>query len=465
MERRAATQARAHGWHPTGRAVWILCALAALATCCVLLAATAASAHAAASTTPPRSCGASMATGRIGSASVPLDATGAQIALNTASAVAGTQIVVRGTGWPGGVSIMIGVKHFVQTDGVVTAFDGLAQTTATSTGSFTSSVFLLPPGTCGILPRAGTTAEIVAHTLTGSIQAGAALSIAQTPAIAVGLPLLQLPRGATSIPVSGSAWVPGTAVSLVAASSPPDCHVVTPIDSVRCLTSLFGAQPISAVAAADGHFRSDVHIPPGVLPGTPVTIRAAVSASPYGELVFHSEWQAQLLPGVAPTLTADHAAGPAGATVVVRGDHWPASQQVMVSYCRREAMSQGTLLPQCNHSAQGLVVTGYAQGLGEADTDGSGHFTLRVMLPANARPGAITFEARLTGQSLAGDVYIQTTSFTVARPVAPQSADLGWPFAVGSAAILAVLTLLGFLTGILLWRRRWLRLHVARAIR
>ncbi|HLJ79929.1 MAG TPA: hypothetical protein VKT52_00500 [Ktedonobacterales bacterium] len=402
-----------------------------------------------------------MATGRIASASVPLYATGAQISLNTASAVADTQIVVRGTGWPGGVPISIGLKHFVQMDGVVNAFDNLAQTTATSAGTFTSPAFLLPLGTCGIPPRAGTTVEIVAHTLTGSIQSTAALSIAQTPTIAVDLPFLQLPRGATSIPVSGSAWVQGTTVSLVAADLLPDCHIVTPMDALQCLTPLVGAQPVVAVAAADGHFRSDVSIPLGVLPGTQVTIRAAVSASPYGDLVFHSEWQAQVLPVVAPTLTADHATGPAGARVVVSGDHWPASQQVVVSYCRREAMSQGTVGLQCNQNAHGTVVTGYAQELGEADIDGSGHFTLQVMLPANARPGAITFEARLTGQPLAADVYVQTTSFLVTGAGSPQAAGLGWPFAAGSV----VLAVLSVLAGILLWRRRRLRLHADRSIR
>lgn len=192
-----------------------------------------------------------------------------------------------------------------------------------------------------------------------------------------------------------------------------------------------------------------------------MTLRASVSASPYyGEFVLSSEWQAQRLPSVAPTLTADRAAGPAGATVVVSGDHWPASQRVVVSYCRREAVSLGAVGPQCNHFAEGLVVTGYAQELSEADTDGSGHFALRVMRPANARPGAITFEARLAGQTLAADVYVQTTSFTVTSTVtragAPQPAGLWWPFGAGSAAVLAVLIILA---GILLWRRRRLRLY------
>jgi hypothetical protein len=435
--------------------MWTSCALATLAALCVLLAGAAMPVHAAASTLP-RSCGASAATGRIASASVPVYATGARISLNTASAVAGTQIVVRGTGWP----------HFVQTDGSVNTFDGLVRATATSTGAFTAPMFMLPRGPCGIPPRAGTTVEIVAHTLDGRIQALATLAIAQTPTIEVGLPSSTLPRGATSIPVSGSAWVSGTSVSLVAAGFPPDCHVVTPNDYVTCVTPLSDAQPVTAVAAADGGIESNVPIPPGVPPGTLVMIRAAVSASPYGELVLRSDWQAKRLPVVAPTLTLDHAAGPAGATVVVKGDQWPANQQVTVSYCRREAMSQGTLLPQCNQGAQGTVVTGYAEELGEAGTDTSGHFTLQVILPANARPGAITFEAHLANQVPAADVYVQTTAFmvtarTAASPPSPPSAPLGWPFAVSSAAVLAVLAL----TGILLWRRRWLRLHVARSTR
>jgi hypothetical protein len=206
-----------------------------------------------------------------------------------------------------------------------------------------------------MLPQAGTTAEIVAHTPNGGIQAAAALSIVQTPTIAVVLPSWTLPRGASSIPVRGSAWVPGTSVSLVAAGFPPDCQGVTANDSASCLTPLSGALPVIAEAAADGYFESNVPIPPGVQPGTLMTIRAAVSASPYGELVLRSDWQAQCLPIVAPTLTLDHASGPAGATVVVRGDHWPASQRVVVSYCRSEAVSWSlsALGPQRCHYLRG----------------------------------------------------------------------------------------------------------------
>jgi hypothetical protein len=443
-----------------------LVTLATLAALCVLLVGTAAPAHAAAASLPG-SCGASATTGRFASASVPVNATGARISLSTATAVAGTQIIVYGTGWPGGVPITIDVEHFVQTSGsvsFVTALHGLANAAATSTGTFTAPMFRLPRGMCGMLPQAGTTAEIVAHTSDRAIQATAALSIVQTPTIEVGLPSLTLPRGATSIPVRGSAWVPGTSVSLVAAGFPPDCQGVTANDVVGCLTPLSGAQPVIVVAAADGRFGSNVPIPPGVQPGTLMTIRAAVSASPYGALVLLSDWQAQRLPIVAPTLTLDHTTGPAGATVVVMGDHWPASQRVVVSYCRSEAISwsQIALSPQCNHSAQGLVVTGYAEELGEAVTDASGHFALQVVLPANARPGDIAFEARLANQALEADVYVQTAAFTitVTTAVSPPSARLGWSFAVGSAAVLAVLSLMG----ILVWHRR-LRLHVARSIR
>jgi hypothetical protein len=437
--------------------------LATLAALCVLRVDTAAPAHAAAATLPG-SCGASAGTARLTSASVPVSATGARISLNTASAVAGTQIVVRGTGWPAGVLLSVDVEHFVETGGSVssvTALHGLAKATTTSTGTFTAPMFRLPRGMCGMLPQAGTIAEIVAHTPDGGIQATAALSIAQTPMIEVVLPS-STPPGGTSIPVSGSAWVPGTFVSLVAAGFPPACQGVSANDSASCVTPLSGAQPVNAVAAADGTFRTNVPIPPGVLPGTLMTIRAAVSASPYGELVLRSDWEAQQLPNVAPTLTLDHASGPAGATVVVMGDHWPESERVVVSYCRSEAMSQTTLGPQCNQGAQGLVVTGYAEELGEADTDASGHFALQVVLPANARPGAIAFEARLASQTPAADVYVQMAAFTITVVTAGSrpSARLGWSFAVGSAVVFAVLAL----TGILVWRRR-LRLRVARSIR
>jgi hypothetical protein len=267
MQTRTATPARAHRWRLTGAAVSLSCALAVLATLCMLPVAAAALGHTAAPATLPRGCGVTMATGRVAAASVPGYATRAQISLNTASAVAGTQIVVRGTGWPGGVPMTIGVEHFIQTDGFVNAFDGLVQATASATGTFTSPMFLLPGGTCAILPRAGTTAEIVAHTPGGGVHASAALSIVQTPTITVGLPQLTLPRAATAIPVSGSVWVPGTSVSLVAAGFPSDCHVATANDSVRCVTPLSDAQPDIAVAEADGRFGINVPIPPGVLPG------------------------------------------------------------------------------------------------------------------------------------------------------------------------------------------------------
>jgi hypothetical protein len=440
--------------------------LATVGALCVLLVGTAAPAHAAASTLPG-SCGASAGAGRFASASVSRSATGARISLNTASAVAGTEIIVYGAGWPGGVPITIDVEHLVETGGSVssvTAFHGLAKATVTPTGTFTAPMFRLPGGMCSMLPQAGTTAEIVAHTLDRGIQAAAALSIMQTPTIQVGLPSLTLPRGATSIPVSGSLWVPDTSVSLVAAGFPPDCQVVTANDSVSCATPLSDAQPVIAVAAADGRFGTNVPIPPSVQPGTMMTIRAAVSAPYYGELVLRSDWQAQLLPLVAPTLTLDHATGPAGAKVVVMGDHWPASQQIVVSYCRSEAMSwsESAFGLQCNQGAQGIVVTGYAEELGEVNSDASGHFTLQAILPANAQPGTIAFEARPANQAPEADVYLQTAAFTITltTAVSPSSARLGWPFAVGSAAVLTLLSL----TGILVWWRR-LRLHVAHSIR
>lgn len=407
------------------------------------------------------SCGASVAPGS--PATARTWATSARITLNTGSAASGTQIVVSGTGWPAGAPIVVGVAHFVQTDGLVNAFDGLAQATATAAGTFTAPVFTFPRGVCGVAATAGTAAQVVAHTADGSadgaIQASAALSVVQTPTVAVGLPFYTLPRGASSILVSGSVWAPGSSVSLVAAGATPGCTPDTAFDSIRCLAPLPGAQPVVAVAAADGRFTSSVPLPSGLLPGTVVTIRAAISAAPYGDLLLQTDWQAGLLPAVAPTLTLDHATGPAGAQVTLSGDRWPASQTLVVEYCRADAVSRTTTGSACNQNAHGLAVTGYAQRLGETQIDGSGHFSLRVSLPANARPGAILFQARVTSGPPQLAVYTQTAPYMVGTAVASPLAAPRWAGLVAGAVLLALAGL-----GFLLWRRGWFAID-RRAVR
>ena len=162
--------------------------LSAVAALFLLVASVTTPAHADAPTAPS-TCSASFA---LDSSDAPkASGADAKITLNIASAASGSQIVVRGTGWPTKAQVVIGIDHFVQTNGVTNAFDGVSHATVTSAGTFTAQTFTLPFGMCGALPRAGTVAEIVAHTPDEQTRVTAPLSIVQTPTITVAADHIQ----------------------------------------------------------------------------------------------------------------------------------------------------------------------------------------------------------------------------------------------------------------------------------
>jgi hypothetical protein len=275
----------------------------------------------------------------------------------------------------------------------------------------TAPVFILPAGVCGIPPKPGITMQIAAYTPDGNLHVTAPLAIVAQPKVETDPQGYQLPRNANIIPVRGSDWVPGSAVSIVAATppDPKDCHISTPFDWVRCLAPLPSAQPVSIVADADGAFGTTVPLPPNLEPGKQVTLRAAVSGPPYGTLVFQADWAGTILPPVAPTFALSSTSGLAGAILTVSGDHWPAGQTVIVEYCRSEAVSNVFDVPRCNQ----FVGTGYAAELGRTTADNSGHFAIPVTLPSNARLGAIMFQTRVDGESPEMGVYYGQAAFTI----------------------------------------------------
>jgi hypothetical protein len=197
------------------------------------------------------------------------------------------------------------------------------------------------------------------------------------------------------------------------------------------------------------------------VPGTGVQVRATVASPPYGDLVLQSEWYGAIPLSIAPTLALDRQTGPAGTTVAVSGYHWPSGKSVIVEYCRSEAVSQGPEGPECNQGSLGLVTTGYAQELGEADVDASGHISTSVTLPNNARSGPVMFQVRVKIADPADDIYaiyVQTASFTVTEAGPPQPAQATspwWPFAVAGAVLV-------ILAGLVRWRRGALRVRSAR---
>src|SRR4029079_18380626 len=145
----------------------------------------------------------------------------ARISLNTAQGVAGTQVVVSGTGWPVGEHVLISVENLIDEQGGVNGTGWLSGATVNVYGGFATPAFSFPYLTCGIRPKAGTTASIVAATDDNSVRAVSSFAVAQTPTLEVDSPqqLRPLPLGVNTITVVGSDWAPGVSVSLVAARS------------------------------------------------------------------------------------------------------------------------------------------------------------------------------------------------------------------------------------------------------
>jgi hypothetical protein len=365
----------------------------------------------------------------------------ARIALNTARGVAGTQVVVSGTGWPVGQHILISVENLIDEQGGVNGTGWLSDATVNVYGGFTTPAFGFPYLTCGIRPKAGTTASIVAATDDNSVRASASFAVAQTPTLDVASPqqLRPLPVGTTTIAVTGEDWTPGVSVSLVAAHA----EIVTgTVGGQTQMTTPFpDAQPTHAIADAQGRLNANMPIPATLAPGIAVDIQATATSSVYGSLIINLYPEALIPAPVPPTWDLSATQGEPGMMLTVTGDHWYAGDIISLEYCRIEAAQPTALGLRCNLGPQGSAATGYAAQLGAAVVDATGHFTATVTLPANAKPGAIIMEAHLLGGNTRTDMYFASQGFTVTAPV-PHATPLlshwrdWWPQALGGILLL-----------------------------
>jgi hypothetical protein len=340
----------------------------------------------------------------------------ARISLNTARGVAGTQVVVSGTGWPVGQHVLISVENLIDEQGGVYGTRWLSGADVNAYSGFTTPAFSFPYLTCGIRPKAGTTASIVATTEDTSVRAVASFAVGQTPTLEVVSPqqLSPLRVGTTTIAVTGNDWTPGASLSLVAARS--ELVAGTIGDQVMTAMPFPDAQPIRVLADAQGRLNANVPIPAGLPPGTTVDVQATATSSAYGTLVI-TLYPDALIPAPAPPtwdLSANR--GAPGMKLTVTGEHWWPTDFVSVEYCRIEAAQPTALGMRCNLGPQGLTPTGYATQLGEAVVDGNGYFLTSVTLPANAKPGAIIVEARLLGGNTRAEIYFASQQFTLTAP-------------------------------------------------
>jgi hypothetical protein len=392
--------------------VWLMCVAMAYA-----LAVSVAPAHALASSRT--ACG-----GSSSASSGAIQAKGsARISLNTARGVAGTQVVVSGTGWPVGQHIRISVENLIDEQGGVNGTGWLSGATVNVYGGFTTPAFSFPYLICGVRPKAGTTATVVAATEDNSLRAITSFAVAQTPTLEVASPqqLSPLLLGATGVSVVGSDWLPGATVALVAAHL--DTISEADGNQRQTATPLPGAQPVYATADARGDVTANVPILSGLAPGTEVDVQATATSYIYGTLVINLYSDALVPAPIPPTWNLSASQGEPGMTLTVTGDHWWPADCISVEYCRAEAAQQTALGVRCNPGPQGFTSTGYAAQLGEAVVDASGHFTATVTLPANAKPGAVIVQAHPLGGNGRAEVYFASHAFTVTQ-LAPRVTPL-----------------------------------------
>ncbi len=347
----------------------------------------------------------------------------ARISLNTTRGVAGTQVVVSGTGWPVGQHVFISVENLTDDQGGVNGTGWLSDATVNVYGGFATPAFSFPSLACGIRPKAGTVASVVAETEDNSVRAFASFAVAQTPTLEVVSPqqLGPLLAGTTTIAVTGDDWTPGASVSLVAARSETVTEGIA--GQTQIVTPFPGAQPIHVVADAQGRLNANVPIPSGLPPGTAVDVQATTTSHSYGALVINLYPEA-LVPAPIPlTWNLSATEGDPGMTLTVTGDHWWPADSISVEYCRAEAAQTTALGVRCNSGPQGFTPTGYAAQLGETVVDASGHFTATITLPANAKPGEIIVQARPLGANGRAEVYFASRAFTVTQ-LAPRVTPL-----------------------------------------
>lgn len=340
----------------------------------------------------------------------------ARISLNTTHGVAGTLVVVSGSGWPVGQHVFISVENLTDEHDGVNGTGWLSGATTGADGTFATPAFTFPYAVCGVRPKAGTTASIVAANGDSSVRAVAPFTLAQTPKLDIVAlqSLTPLPAGATSIAVTGGDWIPGAAVSLVAAHREPDTYAEG--NQRQTATPFPDAQPVRATADTQGGLAANVPVPPGLPPGTEVNIHATATSRSYGALVIDLYPEALIPAPVPPTWDLNTTRGEAGATLSVTGDHWWPVDIILIEYCRIEASSASPLGEQCNDGPRGNVSTGYAAQLGTAEADARGHFTATVTLPPDAKPGSILVQARLSRDNNRAAVYFQSHGFLLMAP-------------------------------------------------
>lgn len=266
----------------------------------------------------------------------PSGAGGLRISVDRDVVAIGTREHVSGTGWPAGQEVAITVEYDAG-EALVDSSGLLATAEVVADGSFSSSLFRLPPSDCDLGSNRsleGTVARVVARAggaakLSGTQPAVyVPLTIVAAPSVAVTPAPSRVIAGTRSLPVEGQGWGAGTQVS-VGLGRAVDSSGVPPTG----VALLPEAAAVMATADDGGAFTARVPIPPNLRWGTILEVVAAASTSAYGDV-------ALVAPGFASPLLPPHPPqivlalpGGAGGKIMVTGQHWWPGDALRLEAC------------------------------------------------------------------------------------------------------------------------------------
>lgn len=372
--------------------------------------------------------------------------------LSRTQGTVGTALTATGAGWPVGATVLVDI--YIKRNSDVHAVGTVTQATVSANGTFTTARFLAPETVaCSSLgassdgrPTDGGSMLLLIHTRDGKARAPVTftyLTYALGPQILPVSAVSALTPG-TTLTFTGAHWEPGEQVTLTPMVA-PGSFMPGPYPPPSAFQPIPGVA-VSATADENGAF-SAVLPALNESPGALILLIAQGTGPRYGT-VSVSSFYYQALPKIFPSIHLNEIAVNPGGALTVMGDHWLPQQPIIIEYCRGENTLPGIVGLRCDPLQ--------AEQLATVHADENGHLVAHVRLPANARLGSVTVQARIPYAQFGLAVFAQAQPLAIAPTYAQLYPRRAWlmahalMLAGGTLILLAAL----LLVGIILLRRR-----------
>lgn len=389
----------------------------------------------------PGPCAAITSTDQAQAAVAP--AGGVTARLSRTQGTVGTALSVTGAGWPANTFVVVNMvlKKYNQigVDAVAVAHAMTSASGALDIPQF-HAPNIIECESMNVRSPDGGTMMFLVHTLDGRARQPLVFTYLPSPTLTSSMTGVGAVAGAT-MTLTGAGWESNETVT------------ITPMTHSAYTSYDFPFAPLpnaafTVTADASGAFTISYRLP-NVPPETEVALSVQANGPRFGDVSYLTEVDYTTLPTIFPSIHLSEIAVNPGGALTVTGEHWLPQRPIIIEYCRGENTIAGMVGLRCDPLL--------AEQLAIVQADASGHFSARVRLPANARLGSVTVQARIPGGQFGLVVYAQGQPLAIAPTYAEAHPRLmalraAAPYLAGSA--LALLALLGALAARLLRARR-----------